>query len=308
MLDVSLRELEYVIAVEQERNITRAATRLHVAQPALSQAIKRIERNVGVVLFERTSRNVSPTPAGALLADEARALVAATESALARVRRAGAPQGELKVHVTEPSLETPRRILREIRRRLPDAAIRQTTLPGSSIVDALGSGKLDLTIGARYQQAGCVSEVIRMEEVGILIDEDHPLATKSSITAGMVAEFPLVRIDDEMGGDWNRYVTKLFASIGTRPGWTASTVFGVLAGTDLLAGSGAVLLCLKSISQDAGAGFVWRSVEPAITAPWYLTWRAAPAAPPVDAALHAARAVARREGWRGHREGKIGCV
>ena len=115
MLDLSLRDLEYVVAVEAERNFSRAAERLHMAQPALSQAIMRIERRLGVELFERNSRHVVPTAAGTLLCVDALDILARVERAVHRTRQVGGLAAAVHVHVSEPSLETPRRLLSAVR-------------------------------------------------------------------------------------------------------------------------------------------------------------------------------------------------
>src|SRR4029453_1513174 len=74
---MELRQLRYVVAVAEERNFTRAAARAHVAQPAISQQIAQIERELGSALFERSSRGVALTPAGAAFLPPPRAALAA---------------------------------------------------------------------------------------------------------------------------------------------------------------------------------------------------------------------------------------
>src|SRR5262245_21436621 len=87
------RQLDYFVAVAQEGQITRAAHKLHLAQPALSQAIAQLERDVGVELLERHGRGVTLTPAGEAFLEKARAALAAesdavrTAQALARAAR-----------------------------------------------------------------------------------------------------------------------------------------------------------------------------------------------------------------------------
>ncbi len=76
---LDLRQFLYFVTVVEEGQITRAATRLHVAQPALSQAIAKLEDSVGVRLLERHARGVTPTPAGAAFLEKARAALTATE-------------------------------------------------------------------------------------------------------------------------------------------------------------------------------------------------------------------------------------
>src|SRR5947209_20290814 len=86
---VEIRHLRYFLAVSDELHFRRAAERLHIAQPPLSQAIQKLEAELGVRLLERTSRVVSVTPAGAVFADLARKVLAEFEVAVAEARRAG---------------------------------------------------------------------------------------------------------------------------------------------------------------------------------------------------------------------------
>lgn len=105
MDDVDLREVRYFLAVAEELNFTRAAQRLGMAQPPLSAAIGKLERKLGVTLFERTSRRVTLTQAGAVLLEQGRPAVDGLHAALTRTRRAGADPGHLVVAV-KPNVGT----------------------------------------------------------------------------------------------------------------------------------------------------------------------------------------------------------
>lgn len=97
---IELRHLRYFVVVSEELHFRRAAERLHIAQPPLSQAIRKLEEELGVVLLERTSRAVSLTLAGRVFFDEARDVLATFDRALTEARRAGGVGPDLRVGCT----------------------------------------------------------------------------------------------------------------------------------------------------------------------------------------------------------------
>src|SRR3954453_16468079 len=97
MNDLETRQLRYFVAVAEERHFGRAAGRLGMAQPPLSRAIRELERQLGVQLLVRTTRQVTLTPAGAALLDDARVALDAVAAAERRARHAGQPVPALRL-------------------------------------------------------------------------------------------------------------------------------------------------------------------------------------------------------------------
>ncbi|MFL1598492.1 LysR family transcriptional regulator [Gordonia amicalis] len=294
MLDVSLRELEYVVAVHRERNFTRAAQQLHMAQPALSQAILRLERRLGVRLFDRTSRRVEPTPAGHNLAVDALDIIDRVGAAIART---ATPRRAVTVHISEPALETPRRLMAALRSADPALSIYLTTLPRSLTGDDARGAQLSLTIGAPIHAAGARSTPLRAERVGALMDVRHPLAQQDSVTGGDLERLPVVSIDDQLS-QWNRWIAQWATSQGRHPRWTTSAVFGIVAGSDMVTDGESLFVCPESVAADVGDDFRWLPLAPTATASWFLNWMDAQSgSPEVRDCVSGAAAFAEECGW-----------
>jgi DNA-binding transcriptional LysR family regulator len=272
MLDVSLRELEYVAALEAARNFTRAAQQVHIAQPAFSQAIRRIERRLGITLFERTSRTVTPTAAGELLAAHARVILIDVTNAVAAARRIAGTIPVLSVHVSEPSLSTSRHVLSTLRAAFPEQEIRQTTLPHNQVRQGLVDGSLTLAVGEAIRAPGIQSILLTREAVGAILSVQHPLAAKKSIQLADFANYPIVSIDDTLSR-WNLLVEKVFASAGIAPSWSRTTTFGAATGSDLVDDHRTILICVECMVVDQPAHRTWRPIEPCWSTDWYLSGR-----------------------------------
>src|SRR5947209_17800444 len=116
---MDLRHLRYFQAVAEELSFSKAAHRLHVAQPALSRTVKEMEEQLGIELLSRTRRTVALTPAGAVLLHEIGVLLQRLDESLRRVRRiAAGEEGELRLgYIGPPTQPFLGRIVKEFRRR-----------------------------------------------------------------------------------------------------------------------------------------------------------------------------------------------
>ncbi|HMJ00160.1 MAG TPA: LysR substrate-binding domain-containing protein [Gaiellaceae bacterium] len=144
---IELRHLRYFLAVFEELHFGRAAKRLRIAQPPLSQAIRKIESELGVQLFERTSRTVSATDAGVILATEARKVLSAFDTAVSEARRAGGAASPLRIGcVPHLPIQPLLRFLGALHDQDPNLRVQVTHLNFIEQARGLGAGELDLGI------------------------------------------------------------------------------------------------------------------------------------------------------------------
>jgi len=142
---MELRHLRYFVAVAEELNFRRAAERLRVAQPALSSQIKSLEEELGVRLFDRTTRSVSLTPTGQIFLNEARGILGATTHAEQLVRKAELGLvGTLRVGVITPATgPLLARVLRHFHQKFPGVQLSLSALTTTEQLKRLRAGELD---------------------------------------------------------------------------------------------------------------------------------------------------------------------
>ena len=177
---MEIRQLQHFLAVAEELHFGRAAQRLHISQPPLSQSIRKLEDDLGVRLFVRSSRSVALTPGGEFLVGEARAIVDRVGEARRAVERVGrGEQGELRVGVVGPALEGPLPgVIRAFGQENPllRVALRQAT--SAEQIDALEAGSLDVGVLRPHRQSlrGLRHALWRSERYALALPDDHPLA------------------------------------------------------------------------------------------------------------------------------------
>ena len=190
---MEVRQLRYFVAVAEELHFGRAAERLHVAQPAVSQQVGRLERELGVRLLERTSRRVVLTGDGRRLLDEARAALSAVD----RVRAVAADlaagrAGVLRVGTTPGAGPRLSRAVARMRVDVPDLAVALVDGTVAAHVAALRAGELDIAlvrgpVSARDLQA---REVWR-EPMQVMLPAAHPAAAGPTVPITALAELTL---------------------------------------------------------------------------------------------------------------------
>jgi DNA-binding transcriptional LysR family regulator len=275
---VELRHLRYFIAVAEECHFGRAAERLHMAQPPLSQQIRQLEQEVGTALLERTTRRVELTPAGALFLDRARSILAAVDGATADAERAARGEiGRLSIGFTgTATYELMPTVAKKVREELPGVELE---LHGEMLTPAqvagLRDGSLDVGFLRPPLRAADINvRIIRREPLVAVLPIGHRLANRASVPLAALADDPFIAYPSHFRSVMQEAVEEACRKAGFQPrviqecSETATLVSFVAAGLGvaLVPGSvrhlqvtGAVYRPLADRVQDVALALAWRA-------------------------------------------------
>jgi len=188
---VDLRQLEFFVAVAEEGQFTRAAARCHIAQSALSTAIRGLERDLGTPLFARTTRNVQLTASGRVLLQEARRTLAAAAQARAAVAEvAGGVRGHLSIGtIPTPGVLDHAALLARYTADHPGIEIRLVRNTSMALLDELAAGTLDLAVVSLPARLPLGAEAVELlsEPVTFVCRDDHRLADRKRVSLHEIA-------------------------------------------------------------------------------------------------------------------------
>ncbi len=189
---MDLRQLRYLVTLAEERHFTRAAEREHIAQPALSQQIRRLEREFNLPLVERTTRSVAITNAGQTLVSRARRILAEVDAATAEMQRLGGLQTG---HVSVGAMHTMGPIdvslaLAIFHQRRPGVELTVREQSSEELAEMLRVDELDLaflSVTERIESHGLGLQQLVSEELAVVVPPDHPLAPRRRIRMAELA-------------------------------------------------------------------------------------------------------------------------
>ncbi|WP_035803552.1 LysR family transcriptional regulator [Kitasatospora mediocidica] len=186
---MELRTLRYFVAVAEELHFGRAASRLYMSQPPLSRAIKQLETEVGAGLFDRSSAGVALTPVGAVLLDEARALLDHADRVHVRVA-AAAGTANITVGILGDSADPgATRLAAAYRRRHPGVEIRIRETDLTDPTCGLHAGLVDVALTrAPFDETGLTVHQLRADPVGALLRADDPLTRRDRLELADLAD------------------------------------------------------------------------------------------------------------------------
>lgn len=216
---MELRQLRYFVAVADAGTFVHAAERLHIGQPAVSQQVGRLERELGVRLFERTTRHVRITPAGQRLLAEARAVLAAADRLRTVAAEAAADVGAvLRLGTSHGLGERLYRVLDELASAAPDLSARLVRSRQEERLAAVRAGELDAAFVRVLESAPGLELVpVWREPLVVALPERHPLAAHRSIRLDQLGELPVRLAPPANNPPFHRLITTALRDAGVDP-------------------------------------------------------------------------------------------
>jgi DNA-binding transcriptional LysR family regulator len=287
--------------VAEELHFTRAAARLYLAQQALSRDIARLERQLGVPLFTRTTRRVALTPDGERLLARARELLALHDQTVQELRGPD-PARPLLVDLLAEG-HTPARVLDAARQRTPEAELVARFSGGfGAALRLLLAGRLDVAFGrsdgsGQPFPTGLARRLVRLEPLALLLPAEHPLAALDAVPLAALAG---TQVDTSAGNEdapeWAELGARLLTAFGARPSPPHPHAAGLEETVRHLRAEGRPILTLSE--RPPAPGVVVRPLtDPVPLYPWAMVHPRELRHPALDALHAAAGELARRERW-----------
>lgn len=307
---IDLRQLRQFVAVAEELSFRRAAERLHMSQPPLSQVIRALEEELGITLFERTRRRVELTQPGRVLLDQAHRVLSQMDRALAAARGAGRGMtGRLSVgFVSSATYEILPAILRRFRASHPAVDLHLEELDTVDQTDALLQHRIDVALNRppTFYASAIAQETLLSERMIVAVPADHPLAARRTLRLRDLREEPFVLIPPRGGTGYHTRVLDACQEAGFVPR-VAQTARYMHTIVGLVAAGMGVALVSESLANLTPRGCVYRPLadrSDALSIDIGAAWHANDESPALHAFLAAARAVGRRHGGAGGRKAR----
>jgi DNA-binding transcriptional LysR family regulator len=283
---MELRQLRYLVALADERHFTRAAEREHIAQPALSQQIRRLEREIGMPLVERTTRRVAMTGAGELLVARARRVLAEIEAASAELQGLS---GLLTGRVTVGAMHTMGPIdvslvLAEFRQRHPGVELTVREQSSEELAAMLRVDDIDLaflSVTERIESHGLGLQQLVMEELVVTLPRDHRLASRRRLRMSELIGEQFISYRE--GARLRELLISAGHSAGFEPRITLESNEGERIRRLVARGLGVAILPRSEAERPGVEVAVARLVQPALSRDITLAWREGRRHPPAAA-------------------------
>lgn len=195
--------LRYFVAVAEEQHVGRAAARLRMTQPPLSRAMRQLERELGVELFERTPKGVQLTAAGTALHREARSLLDRVERLPTRITAAAGTPTIVVGTCADTADQIGSRLVTEFRRRHPRVDLRLHETDLTDPTAGLSADLVDVALTrAPFDETGIDTRTLRSDPVGAVMLDSDPLAGRESVTVAELGNRRWIRLPEGTDRFW----------------------------------------------------------------------------------------------------------
>jgi DNA-binding transcriptional LysR family regulator len=255
----------------EELHFRRAAERLHITQPALSQQIARLERQVGIRLLDRTQHRVELSDAGRAVLTPAVEAVRATEAAAAAARaHAAGEAGTLRLGFSPGAHYVAQALLATLAREWPALRVHARQDNTGLLVRLVADGELEVALGFCAQAAdGVRRDVVREERAVLAIAESHPLAEAGAVALADLAEETFALVDAHDGSGYNAAVRAHCRAAGFEAR-TPPDPHGPMAWETAVRTGGCVGLTTHASAPATARGVRLRPLKPALSFPIHL--------------------------------------
>ncbi|HKH15267.1 MAG TPA: LysR substrate-binding domain-containing protein [Solirubrobacterales bacterium] len=217
---MELRHLRYFVAVAEELHFRRAAERLHVAQPAVSEQVRKLEEELGVKLFDRTQRSVSLTPSGTAMLDEARRVLSQADIAQMAARNAH-EHATTRLRIGYPSDFLPGSVARPMQvfaAGAPRVEISLETGPALRLIGELRAERLDaVVVGMPAPIGGLRALPVASQRLMVALPVTHPRAVESEISLDRLAPERVVVLPPDTNPAFHSAVVSVCHNAGLSP-------------------------------------------------------------------------------------------
>jgi DNA-binding transcriptional LysR family regulator len=271
------RLLRPFVVLADELHFGRAAERLDITQPALSQQIKRLELQLGVRLFARTRARVELTEAGEAVLAPARVAVEAAETIDDLARGFGRGEvGELRLGISPGAHYVAQALLEEFARRRPQIRVRASQDNSGALAGQIAAGRLEVALGfCTAPTVGVLREPLLEEPAVVAVAAGHRLAKRRAVTLRELSEETFALVDGQDGRGYNRAVVSLLRGAGFEPR-TVPDPQGPMAWETAVRAQGCVGLTTRSAAASTARGIRLLRLDPPTTFQLELLQPAAP--------------------------------
>jgi len=259
---MNLRALQCFVILAEELNFSRAAERLHIAQPALSQQIRLLEERLGAQLVDRARRPLRLTEAGHYFFTGARQILSSwTQATLGAQEISGGRRGWLSVGFARSAMYSvlpP--ALKAFHQMYPQVELKLSAILTEDQTDALLDKRIHIGVGRQpVAITGCTSYPILRERLMVVLAEDHPLAAQKQIQVTDLADSPLIFYPKHQNAQFKHTVQSIYCDAGVIP-FVAHHADEIQTALALVAAGLGVTFVVESVSKYGRADVVFRHV------------------------------------------------